>query len=114
MHPLLERLREAASVIFIVGYTKSTHDLAVLKRTLRAYQQYGFYLKVWPNYHAKIWKVGDVLYCGSQNFTPSFGPNYMVRSTDPGLEAYLRSSIAISSAVSASTKLELVPKYTMP
>lgn len=56
MHPLLERLREAASVIFIVGYTKSTHDLAVLKRTLRAYQQYGFYLKVWPNYHAKSGK----------------------------------------------------------
>lgn len=114
MHPLLDRLANARQVTFIVGYTKSTHDLPALKRTLREYQQRGFIMRVWPNYHAKLWIINEDIYCGSQNFTPSFGPNYMVRTRDEGAYDYVRRSYAISSNFSSTTKLELIPNHTMP
>lgn len=114
MFPLLERLKKAAHVNILVGYTKSQHDLVRLKRTMREYQALGFYLRVWPNYHAKLWIVNHDIYCGSQNFTPSFGPNYMVRTRDEGAYEYARRSFAIAGSFSHTTKLELVPNYTMP
>lgn len=81
---------------------------------MREYAARGFHIRVWPNYHAKIWIINDDAYCGSQNFTPSFGPNYMVRTRDEGIFDYVKRSWAISANFNHTTKLELVPNYTMP
>ena len=114
MGPILDCLKKARRVYFIVGYDKRTMDLAELKRTMRAYLAEGFHIRVWPNYHAKLWSINGVRYCGSQNFSPAFGPNYMVRTTDEGVGLYIGRSFAIAMRFDHRTKLELVPNYKMP
>jgi hypothetical protein len=110
MEEVVNNINRAAKVQLLVGYSKETHNLDILKQTLMYYKRMGWIVKVLPGFHAKIWLIDNDAYVGSCNFFRDTIHNYMHKTRKtPRLNNFVKTMWRKSYNINEGTKLELLP-----
>lgn len=115
MEGVTQNISRAAKVCLLVGFSKETHNLNGLLKTLLYYKKLGFTVKVLPSFHAKIWIIkksgGSIAYVGSCNFCPDSIHNFMHKTKlTARIKQFTEKYWKLAHTINENTKLWLLPQ----
>ena len=110
MQPIIENLQRCKCVVsLLVGYSKKSHHLPSLFKTLTKYRELGWKVYVLPGCHFKVWGIGSVAWVGSMNFVQKTAPNIMVQIPYKAIMSDISALFKKAYGFNNTTRLELVP-----
>lgn len=110
MKPVVDELQRCkCQVSLLLGYSKRTHQLPSLHKTLTKYRELGWKVYVLPGCHLKVWAIDSMAWVGSMNFVQQTAPNIMVQVPVKMISSEMVRLFKKAYGFNSSTRLELVP-----
>lgn len=107
---IIKGMCRSKHVRILVGYNRAEHHLDRIRTNLLDWKAYGFHVRALPNFHAKIWGVGNRAWVGSCNFVPNTIHNYMMEEPWALVHDWISFYWQQAKDFTETTKLELLPQ----